>query len=109
VLFETVSWLPALKELQTQRPAYRGEGGAEGWWAEVIKKTAVGAGGNPQGACSSCCPFSENADTLSLRIAVNTSLPQMVSQLMARFSSREGYQLFDDVVPARTIASTLLA
>src|SRR5262245_51974994 len=96
-LFEMLFMVPALKELQAQRPAYQGEGGAEGWWAEVVQKTAVGAGGNPHGARRSCFPASCTAkpgdiDTLSLCIAVNLSLPQMVSQLMARFSSREGYQ-----------------
>jgi hypothetical protein len=39
----------ALRQLQAEKPAYRGESGAEGWWSEVIKRTALGAGGDPQG------------------------------------------------------------
>lgn len=43
-------WVPgrkALKELQIDKPAY--QSGADGWWAEVIRRTAVGAGADPSG------------------------------------------------------------
>lgn len=41
--------LEALKQLQTEKPAYQGEGGAHAWWSEVIRRTAVGAGADSQG------------------------------------------------------------
>ena len=34
--------------------------------------------------------------------AVDRSLPDIVPRLMARFSSKEGYKLFDDTIPVRT-------
>ncbi|EPQ57694.1 hypothetical protein GLOTRDRAFT_38464 [Gloeophyllum trabeum ATCC 11539] len=67
----------ALKQLQVEKPVY--ENGAEGWWGEVIKRTAVGAGADPQ--------------------TVDKSLPEIVPKLMKRFSSREGYKAFDDSLP----------
>jgi hypothetical protein len=39
----------ALKQLQAEKPAYKGDGGFQGWWYEVIKRTAIGAGADPQG------------------------------------------------------------
>ena len=45
----------ALQDLQRERPAYAASKdvskrpGAEGWWAEVIGRTAVGAGSDPAG------------------------------------------------------------
>jgi hypothetical protein len=45
----------ALKDVQRERPAYAAsknvhmKPGAEGWWAEVIGRTAVGAGSDPTG------------------------------------------------------------
>ena len=33
--------------------------------------------------------------------AVDRSLSKIVPQLMTRFSSREGYKLFDDTIPVR--------
>jgi len=66
----------ALKEVQKQWPAY--EGGKEAWWAEVVKRTAVGAGANAQD--------------------VNDNLSSMMETLMNVFSSREGYTLYPDVV-----------
>lgn len=44
---------PALRDVQRERPAYAASKdvsigpGAEGWWAEVIGRTAVGAGFDP--------------------------------------------------------------
>lgn len=35
------------------------------------------------------------------RAAVQVSLNKIVSQLMDRFSSSQGYKLFDDVLPVR--------
>ena len=75
----------ALRQVQAERPSYRA--GAEGWWSEVISRTAVGAGADPQ--------------------AVERHLGTIVPSLMKRFSSREGYSLFDDTLPAR--ASSLPA
>jgi len=48
----------------------------EKWWCEVISRTAVGAGADPQ--------------------IVERHLGAIVPSLMKRFSSREGYRLFDD-------------
>jgi hypothetical protein len=45
----------ALKDVQRERPAYAPSKdmskrpGADGWWAEVIERTAVGAGSDPTG------------------------------------------------------------
>lgn len=69
----------ALTQVQKKNPAYQGDSGADGWWSEVIKRTAIGAGANPQ--------------------AVDSSLPQIVPSLMERFSSRQGYKLFHDSLP----------
>lgn len=74
------SFKVALTQVQKENPAYQGDSGVEGWWSEVIKRTAIGAGANPQ--------------------AVDTSLPQIVPSLMERFSSRQGYKLFHDSLPA---------
>jgi hypothetical protein len=38
---------------------------------------------------------------------VDESLPVIVPQLMARFSSKEGYELYDDVLPARGFTCTV--
>lgn len=34
--------VPALKQVQVERPAY--QSGAQEWWSEVIRRTALGAG-----------------------------------------------------------------
>ncbi|KAH9915681.1 HAD hydrolase subfamily IA REG-2-like protein [Fomitopsis serialis] len=73
------SFKTALKQVQKEKPAY--QSGAEGWWGEVIKRTAVGAGADPQ--------------------AVDRSLDEIVPRLLHRFSSREGYKLYDDSIPTR--------
>lgn len=73
------SFKASLKEIQKDKPVYRGHAGAQGWWSEVIKRTAIGAGAHPQ--------------------AVADALHEMVPRLMKRFSSREGYKLFDDALP----------
>ncbi|KAG1802702.1 HAD-like domain-containing protein [Suillus plorans] len=73
------SFKVALSQVQKENPTYQGDSGAEGWWSEVIKRTAIGAGADPQ--------------------AVDSSLPQIVPSLMERFSSRQGYKLFHDSLP----------
>ncbi|RDX50118.1 HAD hydrolase subfamily IA REG-2-like protein [Lentinus brumalis] len=67
----------ALKQVQQEQPVYRG--GAEEWWGDVIRRTAVGAGADPK--------------------VVDSSLGEIVPRLLKRFSSREGYKLFDDSLP----------
>ncbi|EPS96291.1 HAD IA REG-2-like protein [Fomitopsis schrenkii] len=71
------SFKTALSKVQKEKPAY--ESGAEDWWGEVIKLTAVGAGADPQ--------------------AVDRSLDEIVPRLLKRFSSSEGYKLYDDTIP----------
>ncbi|PCH43537.1 HAD hydrolase IA REG-2-like protein [Wolfiporia cocos MD-104 SS10] len=71
------SFKTALKQLQVEQPAY--QSGAEGWWGEVIRRTAVGAGADHN--------------------AVGSSLPELTRRLLHRFSSREGYRAFDDALP----------
>ncbi|KAA1476766.1 HAD-like protein [Dentipellis sp. KUC8613] len=66
----------ALAELQRTQPAYAE--GATGFWTAVIQRTAVGAGADPK--------------------AVERSLPKIVPTLLKRFSSAEGYKLFDDAL-----------
>ena len=50
------------------------------WWAEIIRRTALGANASPS--------------------LVTRHLPDIVPKLMKRFSSDEGYMLFGDVIPA---------
>jgi len=69
----------ALRQLQAERPSYRA--GVERWWSEVISRTAIGAGADP--------------------LAVERHLGTIVPSLMKRFSSREGYSLFDDTLATR--------
>jgi hypothetical protein len=65
--------------LQAEKPSYRA--GATKWWSEVISRTAIGAGADAE--------------------AVEKHLGTIVPTLMKRFSSREGYCLFDDTLPTR--------
>ncbi|KAF8622735.1 hypothetical protein AX15_006825 [Amanita polypyramis BW_CC] len=71
------SFKTALRALQVENPAYTQ--GSEKWWADVIQRTALGAG----------------ADAKRLQ----QSLPLIVSHLLKRFSSREGYKAFGDAIP----------
>ncbi|KAI0743842.1 HAD-like domain-containing protein [Daedaleopsis nitida] len=71
------SFKSALKQVQQEQPVYRG--GAQEWWGDVIRRTAVGAGADPK--------------------VVEGSLAEIVPKLLNRFSSREGYKLFDDSLP----------
>ncbi|KAI0305560.1 HAD hydrolase subfamily IA REG-2-like protein [Multifurca ochricompacta] len=66
----------ALKQLQVEKPLY--SAGATGWWSEVIFRTAMGAGADAR--------------------AVEKHIDTIVPVLMKRFSSREGYRLFDDTL-----------
>jgi HAD superfamily hydrolase (TIGR01549 family) len=67
----------ALKALQKEKPAY--EQGSQSWWADVIKRTALGAGADAR--------------------ALDESLEYIVPSLMKRFSSGEGYKEFEDAIP----------
>ena len=69
----------ALRQLQAEKPSYRA--GAEKWWSDVISRTATGAGADAR--------------------AVEKYLGSIVPILMKRFSSREGYRLFDDTLETR--------
>ncbi|KAF9051215.1 HAD hydrolase subfamily IA REG-2-like protein [Hymenopellis radicata] len=71
------SFKSALAALQRERPAY--DKGSRDWWSEVIYRTALSARADPQ--------------------ALKDSLPQIVDNLMHRFSSKEGYKAFDDAIP----------
>jgi hypothetical protein len=91
----------ALKQLQTEKPAHHGHNGAQGWWEEVIRRTAIGAGADSQGSYKHP-PFYSRLQSMSTSSSVvNSSLHEIVPRLMARFSSREGYKLFDDSLPVR--------
>ncbi|EED78012.1 predicted protein [Postia placenta Mad-698-R] len=41
------SFKTALKQLQTEKPVY--QSGAQEWWGEVIRRTAIGAGADQEG------------------------------------------------------------
>ncbi|KDR75804.1 hypothetical protein GALMADRAFT_503824 [Galerina marginata CBS 339.88] len=71
------SFKVALKALQKQHPSYNK--GAEHWWRDVIRRTALDAGANEQ--------------------ALNRHLTDIVNTLMTRFSSKEGYRACDDAIP----------
>ncbi|KAJ7497390.1 HAD hydrolase subfamily IA REG-2-like protein [Mycena latifolia] len=67
----------ALRQLQAEKPVY-GDDPSQ-WWSDVIRRTALGAGGEPK--------------------VLDASLPEIVPRLMASFSSKEGYKAFDDSFP----------
>ncbi|KAF8200935.1 HAD-like domain-containing protein [Pholiota molesta] len=69
--------LSNLESRSKEHPSYNK--GAENWWSDVIQRTALGAGGDEQ--------------------AIDDHLPDIVNQLMTRFSSREGYKAFNDAIP----------
>jgi len=70
------SFKNALKEVQVERPSY--DKGAKQWWSDVVRRTAIGAGGSKH--------------------ALDENLSDIVETLMTRFSSREGYKAFDDAI-----------
>lgn len=83
-----------MKDLQKSKPLYaspltstsspspkpESKSDPTSWWTEIIRRTALGANASP---------------TL-----VTEHLPDIVPKLMKRFSSDEGYMLFEDVLPA---------
>ncbi|KAJ8486856.1 hypothetical protein ONZ45_g14534 [Pleurotus djamor] len=71
------SFKVALKETQKEYPSY--VNGTHQWWGHVIKRTALDAGADPG--------------------RVDSSLDKIVPALLKRFSSKEGYKLFDDAIP----------
>lgn len=81
--------------MQTEKPAY--QSGPSDWWGEVINRTAIGAGADPQGWSLSTLRI------VALRerhgTVVGRFLGQIVPRLLHRFSSKEGYKLFDDSLP----------
>jgi len=52
-VFDLGTITSALRQVQNDKPAYQGSSGARGWWSEVIKRTAIGAGAHPQGSPTS--------------------------------------------------------
>ncbi|KAJ7076401.1 HAD hydrolase subfamily IA REG-2-like protein [Mycena belliarum] len=71
------SFRTALRQLQAEKPVYGDD--SFSWWSAVIKRTALGAGAEPQ--------------------ALDASLSEIVTKLMATFSTKEGYKAFDDALP----------
>jgi len=71
------SFRVAFSSLESEQPVYRK--GSRAWWSEVIRRTALGAGADPK--------------------ALDGSLTKIVSRLMTRFGSKEGYRAFDDAIP----------
>jgi len=70
------SFPQALREMKESKPAYAG--GREAWWGEVIRRTAIGAGGDPQD--------------------VEKDLPVMRQILMDTFRTSKGYKPYRDVI-----------
>ncbi|KAG7091241.1 hypothetical protein E1B28_010292 [Marasmius oreades] len=70
----------SLRQLQAERPAYIGEGGSEGWWQEVVRRTILRS-----------CKVDKNQ--------LEYNLPQITRNLIHRFSSKEGYREFEDALP----------
>lgn len=80
------SFRVAFMSVQAEQPTYNQ--GSQLWWTEVIKRTALGAGADEQ--------------------ALSSSLAQIVSRLMTRFSSKEAYEAYDDTLPSlRALADDL--
>lgn len=90
----------ALKQIQSEKPVY--QSGAEDWWGEVIKRTAVGAGAEPQGWFTFNTSYKLKPENLCHRFAVvEQSLGEIVPRLLHRFASKEGYKMFDDSFSCR--------
>ncbi|KAI0051171.1 HAD-like protein [Auriscalpium vulgare] len=70
------SFKQALKQVQAEKPVY--QSGATNWWTEVVRRTATGAGADPH--------------------LVEKHMDGIMPSLMHRFSSSEGYKLFDDAL-----------
>lgn len=71
------SFKAALKEVQIESPAY--VQGADAWWGEVIRRTALSAGADER--------------------VLDASIHKIVPKLLKRFSSGEGYAAFEDAIP----------
>ena len=85
----------AIKDVGKELPSY--QHGALIWWSEVIKRTANGAGADPQ---SKVLITISQFLTSHLRSAeVQANLMEVVELLLHRFSSKEGYNAFSDAVP----------
>ncbi|CEL60682.1 Haloacid dehalogenase-like hydrolase domain-containing protein 3 OS=Danio rerio GN=hdhd3 PE=2 SV=1 [Rhizoctonia solani AG-1 IB] len=85
------SFKTALRQVQRERPAYGNGSGKTGpvesdssrnWWEEVVKKTALGAGADPQ--------------------RTEEHLDEAVTELLHIFSSKEGYKLSDGALQTIT-------
>ena len=100
----------ALKDLQREWPAYSTSKdtrpGAEGWWAEVIRRTAIGAGSDPTGRS---IPREYAHPNILALTEVKKALPVITSKLMQRFSSREGYELYADTLSTCTFYFLIIA
>ncbi|KAL5631238.1 hypothetical protein ACGC1H_006924 [Rhizoctonia solani] len=92
------SFKTALREVQQERPAYAyGNGKTDGvendavrsWWKEVIRRTALGAGADPQSTS-----FRLGNNRLSKGVAeTDAHLDDAVAELLHIFSSKKGYKL----------------
>ncbi|KAH9485461.1 Haloacid dehalogenase-like hydrolase domain-containing protein 3 [Psilocybe cubensis] len=70
------SFRVALKCVQKEHPFYNK--GAQNWWQDVIRRTAIGAGADEK--------------------ALDAHLAEITRKLMKRFSSDEGYKVFEDTL-----------
>ena len=60
--------------------------------------------------CALCFPRRPHADMVhALPLAVTDALPTLVPALLKRFSSAEGYALYDDVLPTRALSRLALS
>ena len=99
----------ALKQVQLERPAYisndpQSAKRVENWWGEVIRRTAIGAGADSRSKAL-FLPQRWRTDHRNY-IAVDEALDDIVPTLLRRFSSREGYALYNDVIPTRESLAT---
>jgi len=88
-----------LKAVQKEHPSY-GKG-AENWWRDVIRRTALGAGGNERSELLSLIIVLETLTFIAAFSEIDAHLSEIVKKLMKRFSSREGYRAFDDAISTR--------
>ena len=83
--------------MQLERPVY--EKGVEGFWGEIIRRTAVGAGAEATGIIGILTLIIRHS--LYFLQVVKNSLSEITPRLLKAFGSKEGYRLFDDVLPTR--------
>ncbi|CAO1628468.1 unnamed protein product [Jaminaea pallidilutea] len=90
----TVTFKAAFKRLSAEYPNYGRDvglqGGADEWWARVIKETLVEAmrSSTEQNVSGDAAEQYERAVAAGL-----------VTELLRRFAGAHGYELFDDVIP----------